>query len=476
VAIFAAVRAGALKSIGTGRGGILSTEYHAKRLDPVSQKRHIRDSDPIAWSKAEGSTDYVEAFKAHKRATGASERKGADLGMEFKVVVSPEWLAETGDPHDAANPRVQQLVEEARAWAESWGGAGAVWGLRYDTDERGSGVVDLFMSPVREQRHKSGKSKAVISCRKAKEELLASERALEPGLKTSGAAMQSSWARWAQKKLDHRLERGKPKEETGAVHQNADLYARIAQQKEADLLRREQSLAEREAAFMKRDQEAQAVRIAANKFSAAFRAGEVVKIGPSPKVPDRLVWWSTKDMPETRREELRSAWRLTPKPVQEALAEVSSAAQAVDVRRQALQEPETAIAAAKAEAKAEVMAGLKDDFDTLKSAWATNEASYSVDTAGYWQWWYEAEKGTPRHERVNACVISVGGLVGWMVRRFEDVMNEVVRYLTPAAQTEFKNEWIDALDRGDAPEWWAPGDGPSGVVGGAGQNSPSLGM
>ena len=24
-------------------------------------------------------------------------------------------------------------------------------------------------------------------------------------------------------------------------------------------------------------------------------------------------------------------------------------------------------------------------------------------------------------------------------------MNEVVRYLTPAAQTEFKNEWIDAL-------------------------------
>lgn len=245
MAIYAAVRAGALKSIGTGRGGILSTEYHAKRLDPVSQKRHIRDSDPIAWSKAEGPTDYVEAFKAHKRATGAGERKGADLGMELKVVVSPEWLAETGDPHDAANPRVQQLVEEAQAWAESWGGPGSVWGVRYDTDERGSGVVDLFMSPVREQRHKSGKSKAVISCRKAKEELLASERALEPDLKTSGAAMQSSWARWAQKKLDHRLERGKPKEETGAVHQNADLYARIAQQKEADLKAREEALAEK---------------------------------------------------------------------------------------------------------------------------------------------------------------------------------------------------------------------------------------
>ena len=256
MAIYAAVRAGALKSIGTGRGGILSTEYHAKRLDPVSQKRHIRDSDPIAWSKAEGPTDYVEAFKAHKRATGAGERKGADLGMELKVVVSPEWLAETGDPHDAANPRVQQLVEEAQAWAESWGGPGSVWGVRYDTDERGSGVVDVFMSPVREQRHKSGKSKLVISCRKAKEELLAAERALEPDLKTSGAAMQSSWARWARERIDPRLERGKRKEETGAVHQNADLYARIAQQKEADLLKREKSLAEREEALMELERKA----------------------------------------------------------------------------------------------------------------------------------------------------------------------------------------------------------------------------
>ncbi|PAK71665.1 hypothetical protein B8W95_13410, partial [Staphylococcus pasteuri] len=80
----------------------------------------MRESDPIAWSKAEtGPLDYEAAFKAHKRATGAGERKGADLGMEFKVVVSPEWLAETGDPHDASNPRVKQLVAEAKAWAES---------------------------------------------------------------------------------------------------------------------------------------------------------------------------------------------------------------------------------------------------------------------------------------------------------------------------------------------------------------------
>lgn len=247
----AAIRAGAIKTIkrGTGRGSLEAAEKHAKREDPVSQKRVVRPSEPIAWSKADGlkgmrpgeedgstvevtfgSLDYVEAFKAHKKAAGASERKGSDLAIEFKVVVSPDWLAEDGeDPRDRNNPRVQQLVAEAQAWAESWGGKGAVWAVRYDTDEEGAGVVDVFMSPVREQRHKNGSSKLVISCRKAKQELLEAERVLEPELKNSGAAMQSSWARWCQEKLDSRIERGISKEETGREHVHAEVYAKEAQ-------------------------------------------------------------------------------------------------------------------------------------------------------------------------------------------------------------------------------------------------------
>ena len=327
--IYAAVRAGALKSISSGRSGIRSAEQHAKRLDPVARKRHVRESDPIAWSKAEtGPLDYEAAFKAHKRATGAGERKGADLGMEFKVVVSPEWLAETGDPHDASNPRVKQLVAEAKAWAESWGGADSVWGLRYDTDERGSGVVDVFMSPVREQRHKSGKSKAVISCRKAKEELLASERALEPDLKTSGAAMQSSWARWCQKRLDPRLERGKAKTETGAVHENADLYARIANEKAADLARREKRLGQ------------------ASRFVQAFVSGDVTKVAPSQKDPEKLTFWRKNSLPDERKAELSADWRTMPKPLLDTLhaisAERARAEEAQIKAKKALAEAETA--------------------------------------------------------------------------------------------------------------------------------------
>ena len=258
MAFKAAIRAGSLKSIGTGRGGIASAESHAKRLDPVAQGRVVEPRDPIAWSKAgSGPLDYVEAFKAHKRETGAGERKGAGLAIEFKAVVSPDWLAEGGaDPRDPNNPRVQQLVAEAQAWAESWGGNGSVWAVRYDTDEKGAGVVDLFMSPVRQQAHKSGKAKAVISCRKAKAELLEAEQARDPGLKTSGAAMQSSWARWCQQRLDARIERGTSKETTGREHIHAEIYAQEAEKAKAEAAKILNTALENAAAALKVAQEA----------------------------------------------------------------------------------------------------------------------------------------------------------------------------------------------------------------------------
>lgn len=239
MAFKAAIRVEPLTSLGKGkgRGSIAAAETHAKREDLVSKKRRIRDSAPLAWSKAEdhpsflgsGPLDYVSAFAAHKQLTKTQERKNAALALEFKAVVSPDWLAEVGDPRDTNNPRVQQLVAEAKEWAESWGGKDAVWAVRYDTDEKGAGVVDLFMSPIRAQRHKNGTSKMVISCRKAKEELLAIERALDAGVRTSGAAMQSSWARWCQQRLDARIQRGQSKEITGREHVHADVYASEAE-------------------------------------------------------------------------------------------------------------------------------------------------------------------------------------------------------------------------------------------------------
>lgn len=98
-------------------------------------------------------------------------------------------------------------------------------------------------------------------------------------------------------------------------------------------------------------------------------------------------------------------------------------------------------------AKDEVLRGLRDDFDTLKVAWARDEATYSVSTAGNWRWWLDDGLTVDRRNRLQDCIKTVGGLVGWMARRFEDTMNMVVRYMSKPAQAEFKSEWIDALDR-----------------------------
>ena len=86
--------------------------------------------------------------------------------MQALCVVSPEWVQQAGDLHDRANPRYIALFDQAKAWAESWAGKGAVFGVRLDLDEKGGAVVDLMIAPVRDSR-----SKPVISTQKPLTEL-----------------------------------------------------------------------------------------------------------------------------------------------------------------------------------------------------------------------------------------------------------------------------------------------------------------
>lgn len=210
-------------------GEIQGAEKHAKRKDKTSQARQVEGRSHEAnyfWSKAGeslegGGADYAKAYRAHKKENGVkTERKGAAIGQHLLVGVSPEWLAEGGDPRDTNNKRVRQLITEAKAWAESWMGEGAVWAVRYDTDEKGAGIVDILASPIREQRHKSGSSKPVISVSKANKELAAKH-----GVMKSWEAMQTSWADHAQKTLDEDLQRGEPKKETEREHVSPEAYS-----------------------------------------------------------------------------------------------------------------------------------------------------------------------------------------------------------------------------------------------------------
>jgi len=178
------------------------------------------DAEPghaLAWSKADNDRDYLAAFKAHKAEMGAGERKNAPLCMQALCVVSPEWVEKAGDLHDADNPHNQQLFDQAKAWAESWAGDGAVFGARLDLDEKGGAVVDLMISPVRESR-----GKPVISTQKALTELkgIAGER-------NEYAALQTSWADWCQQHLDRDIVRGTRKEITAREHMSPETYGAV---------------------------------------------------------------------------------------------------------------------------------------------------------------------------------------------------------------------------------------------------------
>lgn len=76
------------------------------------------------------------------------------------------------------------------------------------------------------------------------------------------------------------------------------------------------------------------------------------------------------------------------------------------VQREAiLKKPEALLQAAKAEA----VAGIRDDFDTLKGAWAQNEATYNVDIHDNWRWWINEDVTVARKDRLHACIKTVGG-------------------------------------------------------------------
>lgn len=266
---------------------------HARREDRTSQARLRHGADPAKnyfWSKvgsglSGGGADYLAAFRMHKKQTGTGERKGAALAAHALIGVSPEWLAEVGDVHDPCNPRIIQLREQARKWVESWAGLDAVWAVRVDLDEAGAGVVDVIYSPVRPQKHKSGKSKPVISVAKAAAELLdqvnadglaahlaagGAEADFKP-LTKSYAAMQSSWAAWAAANLDTRLERGDPAEKTTAKHINPTAFKALAEER-ARILADAQADAERIRKAARRSMDEVRTRADAEAARAALEA------------------------------------------------------------------------------------------------------------------------------------------------------------------------------------------------------------
>ena len=247
------------KKLGS-RGDIGAASIHARGLGKMCEAR--RRDEPDLTSRCltinssekmhvhpigSRSLDLSKDFEAHITSCGAALRKGAYTALHLIVGVSPDWVATAGDVHDPKNPRVQALLRETQAWGEKE--FGGVWHCRYDVDEKGSGIVDLICSPVR-QNKRSGKS--FVSTTKALEEL--AQRHGKPPAQ-SFSAMQDSWHKHAQSTLDPTLERGEDSKKSGREHLSPEAYGRM-KDRERELAKNEAELAERDALVAERQREA----------------------------------------------------------------------------------------------------------------------------------------------------------------------------------------------------------------------------
>ena len=232
------------------RGDIAAAEAHARGVTSNARGRHVEGARIRALAYGTGPRGELRggavpvddtgrvpdraiesapmclgaSFDRHLGRAGGRLRKGACVGMHLLVGVSPEWVAAAGDPHDVKrNRRVKQLLDAAILWAQSALGGG-VWAARYDANEAGSGVVDVFCSPV----HAYGQSDArFVSVNKSLTAL-----ARKHGRTKSYQALQDSWAAAAQQHLDPAFARGEPsdREHLVAEHYGArkDAQAAIA--------------------------------------------------------------------------------------------------------------------------------------------------------------------------------------------------------------------------------------------------------
>ena len=194
--IFSAVRCKRINNI----QGLSSAGQHARRLDKSSPKRVDASRTHLTLTEStylpDDSRNVLGAFKEFKDATGTKEQKGASMALHLLLVVSPEWIDASGDRHDPNNPRNLMMFDQAKQWAEKEFGEGSVICSRMDMDEKGAGVVDVFVCPTAVVHQKGREPKKVISTRKA---LLA----LQKREKRSKCyrAMQDSFARHCQQNM-----------------------------------------------------------------------------------------------------------------------------------------------------------------------------------------------------------------------------------------------------------------------------------
>ena len=218
----------AYASLGDAARHARGDDAHHRRRDDADDNRAVvawRPDGADEWrvdvamrGEDHPANDYVALYKAHKRRHKASEYGKYPPVRHLLVGVSPAALG--GDGHDPQSPAVRRLVDAARQWAERE--IGGVFAVRCDIDEKGQGVVDVLVAPVREMR--CGRAKA------PKPKILPTRALREFARRNGGRTvfdsyrlMQDSWAAFARGR-GYDVVRGDPKTETGREHLSPEQY------------------------------------------------------------------------------------------------------------------------------------------------------------------------------------------------------------------------------------------------------------
>ncbi len=202
-------------------------ERHACGRGNTAEKRHVEGAEHRCLALVDGDVEAIEharartaavapagldiraAFERRSAVTAAKQWGSRDFAVALIVGVSPEWVGADTAAERVTSERAHAVLRAAQAWGEATFGPGAVIHARYDVDERGGGVADLIVAPVRTD--KRGKRWYSVS-----QPLRDLARQLGRPGRATYAALRDSWHAWAVQHLDQTIERGIDGHRSGA--------------------------------------------------------------------------------------------------------------------------------------------------------------------------------------------------------------------------------------------------------------------
>lgn len=135
-----------------------AAEKHGKRLDDTSQKRRVRDREPLVF----GSLDLRDAYEKH--VAGARMNAGLKKPVLHALIQFPTQLKLTPENEE-------RMLRVAVDFVNKTHGGDAVFAARLDRDEDGRHTVDVFFSPKYEKQTKRKDAETWVSTTKHGKEL-----------------------------------------------------------------------------------------------------------------------------------------------------------------------------------------------------------------------------------------------------------------------------------------------------------------